>query len=368
MRSLKSMSKVVLVVVVATAGCSGLRSAASMDETITVTAQFDSGAGLYEGNAVSVLGVPIGSVISIVPRGTFVEVTMSLDGGVKIPEAAQAVTVSTSVLTDRHVEITPPYQDGPVMTDGDIIATERTKTPVEFDRLIAMADKMAIELQGDGEGSGPVADLLGVGSAMVDGNGQAIRSSLSQLASALQLGSDGGVETQNAITTVVDNLSVLTSVAASNDQDIREFGSALAQVSDLLGEADLGSGDTGTKVNQILVEADKLLATNRGTLQSTVTNANTVVTALADYRRELSEFLTVTPLLMDNAYNAIDQENGGARVHAQLEKVFLDGQLVKEICNVLGLRQLGCSTGTLEDFGPDFGISGMLEGLAGLPR
>lgn len=71
---------------------------------------------------------------------------------------------------------------------------------------------------------------------------------------------------------------------------------------------------------------------------------------------------------MDNAYNAIDQENGGARVHAQLEKVFLDGQLVKEICNVLGLRQLGCSTGTLEDFGPDFGISGMLEGLAGLPR
>jgi ABC-type transporter Mla subunit MlaD len=203
---------------------------------------------------------------------------------------------------------------------------------------------------------------------MVDGNGQAIRSSLSQLASALQLGSDGGVETQNAITTVVDNLSVLTSVAASNDQDIREFGSALAQVSDLLGEADLGSGDTGTKVNQILVEADKLLATNRGTLQSTVTNANTVVTALADYRRELSEFLTVTPLLMDNAYNAIDQENGGARVHAQLEKVFLDGQLVKEICNVLGLRQLGCSTGTLEDFGPDFGISGMLEGLAGLPR
>lgn len=67
MRSLKSMSKVVLVVVVATAGCSGLRSAASMDETITVTAQFDSGAGLYEGNAVSVLGVPIGSVISIVP-------------------------------------------------------------------------------------------------------------------------------------------------------------------------------------------------------------------------------------------------------------------------------------------------------------
>jgi hypothetical protein len=27
------------------------------------------------------------------------------------------------------------------------------------------------------------------------------------------------------------------------------------------------------------------------------------------------------------------------------------------------LRQLGCSTGTLQDFGPDFGVSYILDGL-----
>lgn len=37
--------------------------------TITVTAQFDSAAGLYPGNVVAVLGMPVGQVSKITARG-----------------------------------------------------------------------------------------------------------------------------------------------------------------------------------------------------------------------------------------------------------------------------------------------------------
>ncbi|MGW4481633.1 MCE family protein [Rhodococcus triatomae] len=343
-------------------------SAVASGDTIEVTAQFDSGAGLYLGNAVSVLGIPVGTVTAVEPHGTFVDVTMEIDANVDVPADAEAVTVSTSVLTDRHVELTPAYTGGATMEDGAVVGPDRTRTPIEFDRLLSMADTMARQLQGDGAGGGPVADLLNVSAAMTVGNGDAMRSALGSLSEALQLGDDHGEQTRNALTQVVDDLAELSSVSAANQQQIGEFGSTMRQLTDVLAASDLGSGETGTKLNSVLAQATDLLNANREAMAGAAADATTVTTALVDYRRQIAEFLDLTPLLLDNAYNSMDQQNGAARVHAQLEKVFFDSQLTKEVCNLLGMRQLGCSTGTLADFGPDFGISGMLEGIAGGTR
>ncbi|HEY9312244.1 MCE family protein [Williamsia sp.] len=367
MRTGKGIAKVAIIVVLIAAVCFGsVRAATAAEGSIRVTANFDNSVGLYEGNSVSVLGMPVGKVETIAAKGTHVEVVMKIEGDVTIPADVNAVTVSTSILTDRHVELSPAYTGGPTLKNNDQIGMDRTRTPVEFDRLLAMADDLAVELQGDGQGAGPVGQLLDVGAAITDGNGEDLRSALTQLANALRMGDDGGAETKNAITGIVDNLSVLTEAAATNDGQIREFGSAISQLSAILADQDLGSGDTGSQINQILVQAEDLLRDNQGNLKTTVTDANTLMTSLSDYQLEVGEFLDVTPMLLDNVYNIIDHDNKVARVHAQIEKVFFDGQLLKEVCNVLGLRQLGCATGTLSDFGPDFGVSAMLEGLAGV--
>ena len=62
-------------------------------------------------------------------------------------------------------------------------------------------------------------------------------------------------------------------------------------------------------------------------------------------------------------YDVIDLENGTARAHLLTDKLLFDTQTVQEVCNLMHLRQLGCSTGTLQDFGPDFGVSYILDGL-----
>lgn len=77
---------------------------------ITVTAQFDSAAGLYEGNVVAVLGMPVGEVKKIRNRNGYVEVEFTVDKGVNIPADVQAATISNSILTDRQIELTPPYR------------------------------------------------------------------------------------------------------------------------------------------------------------------------------------------------------------------------------------------------------------------
>lgn len=148
----------------------------STTDHITLTAQFDSAAGLYVDNTVAVLGMPVGKVTAITPKKSgYVEVQFTVDRDVKIPADAQAVTISTSILTDRQIELTPPYRGGPVLRDRDSIGLPRTKTPVEFARVLGVLDKISVSLKGDGNGNGPVADVVNSGAAIADGNGRRSR-------------------------------------------------------------------------------------------------------------------------------------------------------------------------------------------------
>ena len=364
-RALKLL--VVAVATVAVAGCSSGPVGDLVDSSITVTAQFTSANGLYKGNTVAVLGMKVGKVVSVTPHPTYVDVTMTVDKWVKIPADAMAVTVSDSLLTDRHVEFTPVYHSGPTLRDHAVLNTDRTRTPVEFDSLLAMADKLSQSLGGDGKGNGPVAGLLDVSSQIATGNGKEMRDAMTELSRALQLGSDNGASTKDAVTTIVRNLDVLTSAAARNDQQIRQFGSGVDTLSGILADQNLGAGDTGKKLNEILVQVADLLQRNRGNLHGLATNTNTITKSMADYNDNLAEFLDIFPMVTDNVYNAMDTNIGALRGTVGLDKFLLDGQMVKEVCNLLQLHNLGCATGTMRDMGPDFGLGAMLTAMAGVP-
>ncbi|QRY45957.1 MCE family protein [Mycolicibacterium boenickei] len=342
---------------------------------ITVTAQFEDAVGLYPGNAVAVLGMPIGKVTSVTPKDAFVEVKFAIDRDVAVPADVQAVTISTSVLTDRHVELTPAYQSGPRLGDGDVLGLPRTRTPVEFDRTLAMADKLSVALKGDGQGQGPMADLVGVGAKIASGSGQDIKSALDQLSAALRVGSDNGAATKENIQSIAASLATLTQAASDNDTAIREFGTNIRELSTIVADENLGSGNAGSQLNDILAQAASLLEKNRDGLKTTVTDFQSLMGAVNDYRRELAEIIDVLPMLGTNIYNAVDQNAGALRIHAMIDKFFLNGQMAKEACNLAGIKDLGCNTGTIADAAPGFGASlfvdsmaGLLQNMAGVPR
>ncbi len=333
---------------------------------ITLTAQFDNASGLYESNVVAVLGMPVGTITKITPRSGYVDVEFTVDKDVKIPVDVQAVTLSTSILTDRQVELSPPYRGGPTLNDGDTIGLDKTKTPVEFDRVLGMLDKLSVSLKGDGNGQGPVGDIINAAAGVADGNGDKIKSGLDELSKALRLSSEGGVTTREQMTTIIKNVSSLFDAASANDGKLREFSTTIHQLSNIIDDEALGTGNTGRKLNDLVKQAGDLLEANRDHIKAAVLNGNTALKTVSDNQRELAETLDIAPLAVENLYNIIDQDNGSLRARFLTDKLLFESQTAKEICNLMGLRQLGCSTGTLQDYGPDFGLSYVLDGLAAM--
>ncbi|QLL06498.1 MCE family protein [Mycobacterium vicinigordonae] len=338
---------------------------------ISIIAQFEDAVGLYEGNSVAVLGMQVGRVTSVISKDTYVEVKLAVDDEVDIPADVKAVTVSNSILTDRHVELTPPYRGGAKLRNGDVLGLGRTRTPVEFDRTLSMVDKLGKALRGDSQGHGPLGDLISLGSQITSANGPKIRETLDRLSQALRVGPDKGAHSKKDIQEIVNSLSELTQAAADNDTAIRQFASNLRQTSDILAAEDLGSGSTGAKANLILAETARLLEGNRERLKNLFADSRTITQTMTDYRRELEEVLDVAPLAVDNIYDSIDPIAGSFRMHLVTDKALLNSQFGKEICNLMGLKQLGCATGTLRDYGPDFGLTQMLDlmgnGVGGRP-
>ena len=106
-------------------------------DRITVTATFPATVGLYPGDAVRVVGVPMGTISDITPRGGEVDVVMELDADTPVASDTGAVIVPPGVLSSRYVQLTDPWLEGPRLADGDRIGAERTAAPLELDDVTA---------------------------------------------------------------------------------------------------------------------------------------------------------------------------------------------------------------------------------------
>ena len=171
----------------------------SDEDTITLTAQFDSASGLYEGNEVAVLGMPVGKVTKINAKGGYVEVEFTVDRHVEVPADAQAVTV-----VDLHPHRPPDRAHAALSRRTDPgeprhHRVARTKTPSSSASVLDVLDKVSKSLEGDGHGGGPIADVLNGGAEVVNGNGEKIKAALGELSKALRLSSDGGAATREQI-------------------------------------------------------------------------------------------------------------------------------------------------------------------------
>src|SRR5882724_4441218 len=98
-----------------------------------VVGYFTSAVGLYPGDDVRIVGVPVGTVDSIEPRASDVKITMTVKNGVKVPADAKALIISPNLVSARFVQLTPAYTGGGVMADGAQIGLDRTAVPVEWD-------------------------------------------------------------------------------------------------------------------------------------------------------------------------------------------------------------------------------------------
>ncbi|WP_132991529.1 MCE family protein [Gordonia zhaorongruii] len=340
------------------AGCSMMPTSLqkATGQINTVTAYFEDVSGLFEGNDVAVLGMPVGRITSVEPQGTRVKVEMTVDDDVPVPKDVTAAIVNTSIVTTRHVELSPAYTEGPTLGDGDVIA--HAKAPVEIGTLFDAVDDLVKNLSGDAPGTGPIADLVDITSGIADGNGERLRAALDALAEAGKTGADNG----NAIVDILKSLSTLTTTLTDNYPKMKQFSSSITNVSKMLGEQSTGLVATLDDLNRTLANTSEFLDRNSGAISSSTGRLASLAANLSDYSRQVVETIDVAPLLFQNLSNSVSAEQGAWRAGVLLDKSLLDNEMANKFCEAINLNKTGCRTGQLTDFGPDLGIySGLLE-------
>ncbi|MGW6725884.1 MlaD family protein [Nocardia sp. NPDC055029] len=341
-------------------GCSLLpgESGDAWNRPTEITADFENIAGMYEGNDVMVLGLAVGKVDKIVPKGTYVEVHMTIDGDVKIPEEAIAAIISPSIVTDRHIEITPPFTGGEFMKSGGHLPKARTRTPVELDTMIKTIDQFSAALKPEEgqEGLGPLSGRVLY--PVLNGNGQKIRETLDALSSALKV----GVDNKDAISTIIIKLNELTTMLADNDQSVRDFSDRMTAMSGLLAEQAPGLQATLDQLNAFLSNSSTTFGEHADELSTSLTGLTNVTNQLRANSGAMVEIVDIVPLLMQNIDGAMNHDQRFVRIHAQLGTA-LSGELVSVFCERIQLKSDGCRSGNMQDFGPDYGLTAALLGL-----
>ncbi|MFI2477902.1 MCE family protein [Nocardia xishanensis] len=356
-------SAVLLLTAVLAAGCAALpRDLTALPDRLFgrelhITADFENVAGLYVGNEVSVLGLPIGTVDAIAPKGEYVQVAMTIDGDAAVPADAIAALVSPQLITNRHVELTPAYSgDGPRLTDGMHIPLARTRTPVELDRILKNFEQLGAALKGS-DTEGPMASRVLF--PLLDGNGDKIRETLDALATAFEV----TLANKDQISNTITKLTEVTTVIAENDQTVRDFSARLTELITLLADQASGLQAVLAQVDDFVANTSAVVAENRLPLTAALQRLTAITAQMRDNARGLTEVVDVAPLLFENFANTMSNENRAMRLHLLTDKSLLDNETLSLFCERVQLRSDGCRSGKLADFGPDLGLTLALLGL-----
>ncbi|MCF6507755.1 MCE family protein [Blastococcus sp. MG754426] len=272
-----------------------------------VTAWFGQAVGLYAGSDVRILGIHVGEITDVRPEGDRVRVEMLIDDGYDIPADADAVVLAPSLVSDRYVQFAPVYSGGPTMQDGAEVPVERTATPVELDAVYGALDELAVALGPTGANAdGALADLVDVGAANLQGNGDALNRTLAGFSQAVET----LAENRDGLFDSVENLQRFTSALAGIDNQVGLFNENLAAVADLLEEEREDLATAIQLLSQALGEVAGFVRDNTDLLRTNVDRLADVTLALVRQRDALAEVLDVAPAALGNLAHAYNPDYG----------------------------------------------------------
>ncbi|MDT7648512.1 MAG: phospholipid/cholesterol/gamma-HCH transport system substrate-binding protein [Pseudonocardiales bacterium] len=263
--------------------------------------------GLYPGSDVRVLGVPVGRIDSVEPRGQLVKVNFEVNSRTKVPAGAMAAVVAPTVVADRYLQLTPVYTGGPTMAPGTVIPKERTASPAEFDDLLASAQKLSTSLGPQGVNSnGALSDALHTLALNLNGNGKQLNTTLDNTAQAINTLS----ASRDNLAGTVQNLASFTTNLKQNDGKVREFTHQFAQVSDYLADERQNLGETLKQLSETLGDVAKFVHDNRSEIRSNVDKLGEIVGTVNGERLALEQVLDTAGPGLDGLVNAYNGSSG----------------------------------------------------------
>jgi virulence factor Mce-like protein len=278
-----------------------------------VTAYFERATGVYPGTEVRVLGVKVGKVTKVTPKGNMVEIRMAYDAKRKVPATAQAVIIVPSLVADRYIQFTPVYRNGAALKDGATLPLSSTAVPVELDDANQAVNELTKALGPQGaNANGSLSRLLKSSAETLDGQGENFKQTLQDLSEVSRVLSDN----RGNATQTVQNLAKITQAMAASDRQIRSFSQNLASVSSTLNgeKAELRAAVSSLSV--ALREVAGFVKQNKTEIAANVQGLAQITGVLVKEKAALQQFLDKAPVAAANAASVYDPQDG--TLHARL--------------------------------------------------
>ena len=283
------------------------------DDAMVVTADFEDTTGLYVGNEVSYLGVKIGEVVEVQRNGPTMRAVMHLDEGVELPADAGADIMQSSLVTDRTIELGPPYTGGATLASGAHIETDHTRSPATVDEIATALDELVLALDGGlgkGRGGADLGTLLSNTATTLEGNGAALSEVLVNGQGALEVVNDEGDE----LTAVSESLQDVVDLVAERETTIRRFTRGADAATSVLADQRDEVVATLDSLDELTRLANSFLKDNGDVLGDDLALLNDLVGLVHDNKESLGEAWDVMPTMAENYARAYDWENDRLRV------------------------------------------------------
>ena len=318
-----------------------------------LTIDFEQTNSVYKGSHVKILGVPVGKVESLTPRGDVVRAKVSYEGDVKLPNDVKAVVVSPSIVGDRFIQLAPAYNgSGPVLKDKAYLPVERTAVPIELDQIYKSLDDLSVALGPEGANKeGSLSKLIDNSAKQLDGQGAQLNETIHNFGKLSTTLSNNKDELFGSLREVEEFVSLLK----SNDSAVRSFNDSTARVSTVLaGERD-DLQETLKQLSLALVDVNSLVKENRGKLRSNIDNIASLAELLARHKAELEETTINAPTALTNVALAYNGTSGSLDTRNDIPELLFGTATdpASFVCNLLGETVENGLCKSLNDLLPD---------------
>lgn len=262
-----------------------------------LTVDFPQTNSVYEGSDVRILGVAVGKVESLTPRGEVVRAKLSYSSDVKLPADVKAVVISPSIVGDRFVQLAPVYTGGAVLKDGGYLPVSRAAVPVELDQIYQSLDDLSVALGPKGANkNGSFSSLIDDTAKQLDGQGAQLNTTIKNFGKLSTTLANNKDELFGSVRQVDEFVKLLK----NNDADVRTFNDSTAQVSTVLeGERD-DLAKTLKALSLALIDVNALVKDNRGELRKNVKNLASLSKVLARHQDDLEKLTINGPTALTN--------------------------------------------------------------------
>ncbi|MHA7664759.1 MCE family protein [Mycolicibacterium sp. HS_4_1] len=263
-------------------------------------AYFESSNGVFKGDDIRILGVPVGQIDSVEPEPQRAKVTFWVDDKYKVPADVRAVILSPQLVTARSIELTPVYSGGPVLANGTVIPQQRTAVPVEWDDLRKQLEKLTDSLQPTKPGGvSALGQFVDVTADNLRGQGANIHDTIVKLSQAVSILGDHSSDLFGSVKSV----ALLVSALHDSADLMKQLNGNLASVTATLTDDPHAVGQALDDLNAAVTDLKGFLADNREAIGTSADKLTSITTAVNDSIDDVKQFLHIAPNTLQDFYN-----------------------------------------------------------------